>query len=165
MDRLPRIGTPGDRRRNRCHVDRYLTIETGVGIRHITTPTVNCSLEICRHALAALQVGEGRVVGSHEPSPGASLDRHVADRHAPLHREVADRVAGIFDEVPCAASGAELSNHRQHHVFRRHAEATTAIKRHAHRRLFGLHECLRREHMTNLARTDPEGERTKGTVR
>ena len=52
----------------------------------------------------ALDVGEGRVVGSDHAGPSAALDRHVADRHAPFHRQRTDRRAPVLDHVADAAA-------------------------------------------------------------
>ena len=113
-----RSGAPGHHRRDIGGVQRHrrVVMRAGIGgqrapIRHRLLPRL-----ALRRVLAALDVGERRLVRRDQPGPRAGLDRHVGHRHAPGHVERADRLAGVFDHVPGAAGGADLADDRQHDV-------------------------------------------------
>ena len=82
------------------------------------------SSSACSHAapfgakLAALEVGERRVVGRDHPGARARLDRHVAHGHAAFHRQRADRRPAVLDDRADPAAGADAADDREHDVLR-----------------------------------------------
>ena len=109
--------------------------------------------------------GERRLVGRDHARAAAALDRHVADGHAALHRERLDRRAGELDDVAGGAVDAHLADRREDEVLGGDAEAELARVADAHRARLGRDEALRRQHVLDLARADPEGERAERAVR
>ena len=65
---------------------------------------------------AALEVGEGGVVGRDHSGAGTGLDAHVADGHAALHGEGADGGAGVLDDVAGGPGGADVADDVQDDV-------------------------------------------------
>ena len=108
-------------------------------------------------ARAALDVFEGLVVRRDQAGAGAALDRHVADGHAPFHGERFDRLAGIFDDVACAAGGADLADDGEDDVLGGDAVFQRAVDAHAHVPGLLLDQRLGGEHMLDLARADAVG--------
>lgn len=114
--------------------------------------------------VAALHVVVGGLVGGDHAGAGTGLDRHVADRHAALHRERADRGAAVLQHVTLSTAGADLRDHGQDDVLRRHPRAQRALDRDRHR-LEGLErQGLRREDVLDLGRADAERHRAEGPV-
>ena len=113
----------------------------------------------------ALEPVEGDLVGSDHAGAPAALDRHVAERHATLHRERGDGRAAVLDDVSNGAVDPDLADRGEDQVLRGDAEAGLALVADPHRARAALHEALRREHVLDLARADPEGERAERAVR
>ena len=105
-----------------------------------------------RRARAALEVGEGRVVGRDHPGAGAALDRHVADVMRPSieSASIAGPVYSI--DVADAAGDADLADRAEHEVLRGHAERQLADEADPHRLRPRLQQRLRGEHVLDLAR-------------
>ena len=103
--------------------------------------------------------------GAIMPGAAAALDRHVADGHPALHRERLDRRAGELDDVADRSVDADLTDRGEDQVLGRDAEPERALVADPHRSRLGLDEALGREHVLDLARADPEGERAERAVR
>ena len=139
----------------------------GVGIGGEGAPVLDRALPLLarRRLRAALEVGEGRLVGGDHPGAGAPLDRHVADRHALLHRQRPDRVAGVLDHVADPARDPDLPDRAQDHVLGGESGRQVADELEQHRLRAPLVQRLRREHVLDLRGADAERERTEGAVR
>ena len=82
---------------------------------------------------AALQIGEGHIVGRDQPRARAMFDRHVANGQPPLDAQGADRGAGIFDDMPGAARCAQHAGDVEDDVLCRHAGADLTLDADFHR--------------------------------
>jgi hypothetical protein len=99
---------------------------------------------------AALEVGEGGLVGGDQAGAAPGLDRHVADRHAALHREAADDGARVLDGVAGAAAGADLADDGEDHVLRGAADGQVAVDADPHGLGALLHQRLGRQDVLDL---------------
>jgi hypothetical protein len=95
---------------------------------------------------------------------GAGLDGHVADGHPGLHRQLLDGAAPVLDDVPLAASRADLRDDGEDDVLRRDAGRQLAVHRHGHLLGLVLRQGLRGEDVLDLAGADAERERAEGAV-
>ncbi len=118
-----------------------------------------------RRARAALDIGEGLLVGRDQAGAGAAFDRHVADGHAAFHRQRADRLAGIFDDVAGAAGGADLADDGEDDVLGGDAGRQLAVDAHQHVLGLLLDQRLGGEHVLDLRRADAMRQRAEGAVR
>ena len=119
-----------------------------------------------RHARAALEIRERRLVGRDHSRARARLDRHVADRQASLHREAA-RSPG-----PRTRSRGRRRRRRRAARSRRARcpspstpSGQLALEADPQRARLALLQRLRREHVLDLGRADPERERAERAVR
>ena len=71
---------------------------------------------------------------------------------------------GVLDDVTGHAAHAEAPERAEDEVLGAHAEAELALVEDAHRAGLVLDHALRREHVLDLARADPEGQRAEGPV-
>jgi hypothetical protein len=110
------------------------------------------------------QVVQRDLVGSDHPRPPAALDRHVAHRHPALHRQRLDRRARELDDVAGAPSTPiwPIVPRIRSLAVTPAAERARVADPHGARP--GLHQALRGEHVLDLARADPEGQRPEGAV-
>ncbi len=108
---------------------------------------------------------ERRLVGRDHARAAAALDRHVADRHPAFHAQRLNRRTRVLDDVPDGALDAHLADRRQDQVLGGDAEPERSVIPDQHRLRLALHEALGREHVFDLARPDPERERTERAVR
>src|SRR3954467_10183200 len=100
------------------------------------------------------QVIEGGGVRGDHAGASARLDRHVAHRHPRFHRERSDGAAGELDDVARAPRNADLRDHRQDDVLRRHERLEPAVDADVERLRLALEQALRGEDVTDLARPD-----------
>ena len=119
-----------------------------------------------RSVRAALEVGEGGLIGGDHAGARAALDAHVAERHAALHGERADGCAGVLDGVAGAAVGADLVDDAEREILGgdalRQASPSTLISIDLGTLLL---QGLRGQHVLDFAGADAEGEGSKGAVR
>ena len=76
----------------------------------------------------------------------------------------ADRRAPVLDRLARAARDADPADDREHEVLRADARAERPVHRDRQRLRLALQEALRREHVRDLGRADPERERAEGAV-
>ena len=81
----------------------------------------------CGDEAAALEVGEGGLVGGDHAGAGTGFDAHVADGHAAFHGEGADGGAGVLDDVAGGAVGADLADDVEDDVLGGDAEGELAV--------------------------------------
>jgi hypothetical protein len=117
------IRPPGDEGGERDGIDFDDTIKVRAGVGRQRPPMGNGRVPIFPFGseAAALNVGEGRVVGSNESGARARLDAPVSEGHAAFHRERADGIACVFDDVAGCAIGADLANDAERQIFGGHA--------------------------------------------
>ncbi len=114
---------------------------------------------------AALQIGEGGLVGGDHARAGAGLDRHVADGHPGLHRELLDGGAAVLQDVALAAAGADLRDDRQDQVLGGDVLGQLAVDRDGHGLRAGQRQGLGGQDVLDLAGADAERQRAEGAVR
>ncbi len=167
----PGVRPPRHLRGDRARVDHDLAVELGAVVGGQLAP----ALDRLRRAPAPARrardapgrVNHAKVVSSGAIMPGAAaaLDRHVADGHPPLHRQRLDRGAGVLDDVAGEPTDAEPPERAEDQVLGGHTEAELALVADAHRARLVLDHALRRQHVLDLARADPERERAERAVR
>ena len=164
---LPRIGSPGHEGTERRSVDRDLGVEHGVVVGMQARPVGDCLVPLLplRGTILAAQEVERRLIRSDHARAGTGLDRHIADRHTPFHRQGADRGPAVLEDIALTAAGADAGDDGQDDVLCGHPCRQLAfdIDRHRLERL--QRQCLRRQHVLDLARTDAECKRTECPVR
>ena len=163
-DDLAGVGAPGDDGRDGARVDGDLAVERRALVGLQRAPVAQRLLEVLGRARAALHPVEGGLVGRDHARAAAALDRHVADRHPLFHRHALDDLAGVLDGVAGGAVGAHLADRGEDQVLRGDAVAERADVVDPHRLRLGLLQRLGREHVLDLARADPEGERAERAV-
>ena len=131
-------------------------------VRQWATASSQCCA--LRREAAALEVGEGGLVGSDHAGARAGLDAHVADGHAAFHGERADGGAGVLDDVAGCAVGADLADDGEDDVLGGDAAGQLAFDGDAEGLRLGLRQGLRGEHMLDFAGADAEGQRAEGAV-
>ena len=106
-------------------------IEICIGIRMQSIPIRYSSVPLFsfRRIAAAFDVFNSFVIHRHHAHARAGFNRHVADGHAPFNRHVAEHLAAEFNGMAGAASCADFTDNRQHHVFRGHALTQLAARR------------------------------------
>jgi hypothetical protein len=114
-----------------------------------------------RRHRAALQIGEGLVVGRQQARAGAGLDRHVGDGQPPFDAHRIERAAAIFDDVAGAAGGAEPADDRKDQILRADGEAKRSFDPHLQGAGGPKQQGLRRKHMLDFAGADAERERAE----
>ena len=82
----------------------------------------------------------------------------------PSIESAADRLAGVLDDVAGHAAHAEPAQRAEDQVLGRDAEAELSLVVDPHRARLVLDHALRGQHVLDLARADPEGQRTEGAV-
>ena len=117
-----------------------------------------------RREAAALEVGEGGLVGGDHAGAGAGFDAHVADGHAAFHGERADGGAGVLDDVAGGAVGADVADDVEDDVLGGDAEGKLAVDGDAEGLWLGLRQGLRGHDVLDFAGADAEGERAEGAV-
>ncbi len=113
---------------------------------------------------AALKIGVGGLVGGDHAGPGTGLDAHVADGHPALHGQRFDGAAPVFDDVPLAAAGTDLGDHRQDDVLGTDARRQFAVDVDRHRLERFERQRLGGEHVLDLRGADAHGDRAERTV-
>ncbi len=164
---LAGVGPPGDERAELAGVDDDLGVERRVVVGDQRAPVGDGGVPVLRPrapSVAALDVGEGRLVGGDHPGAGAGLDRHVADRHPRLHAQAPDGLAAVLQHVALAAAGADPGDHGQDQVLGGDALGQRALHGDRHR-LEGLErQRLGGQHVLDLGGADAEGQRAEGAV-
>ena len=113
---------------------------------------------------AALEVGEGGLVGRDHAGPRAGFDAHVADGHPAFHRQRFDGAAAVLDDVALAAAGSDLGDHRQDDVLGTDAGGQSAVDVDRHRLEGAQRQRLRGEHVLDLRGADAHRERAERAV-
>lgn len=164
---LARVGAPGDERRQLGGLDDHLGVELGVVVRTQRLPVLHRRVPVgaLGGVRAALEVGEGGLVGGDHARAGAGLDRHVADGHAGLHRELLDGLAAVLQDVALAAAGADPRDDRQDQVLGGDTLGQLAVDRDRHGLRAGQGQRLGGQHVLDLGGADAERERAEGAVR
>ena len=151
----------------RCGIDVQLAVEDCAFVGGQCPPVrdgrVPCGA--LRREAAALEIGEGGLVGSDHAGASAGLDAHVADGHAAFHRERADGRACVLDRVAGGAVGADLADDVEDDVLGGDAEGKLAVDGDAEGLWLGLRQRLRGHHVLDFAGADAEGERAEGSMR
>ncbi len=163
---LARVGAPGDERRQLGGVHDDLVVEDRVVVGAQGLPVRDGGVPVgsLGRVVAALEVGEGGLVGGDHAGPGARLDGHVADGHPGLHRELLDGLAAVLDDVALAAAGADPGDDGEDQVLGGDAVGQLALDGDGHG-LEGRHrQRLGGEHVLDLAGADAEGQRAEGAV-
>ena len=166
-DDLGGVGAPGDVRREGGRVDDDLFVEGGALVGRERPPVVEGLLpgRPAGRVGAALEVGEGGVVGRDHPGAGARLDAHVAHRHPPLHREAriaAPRYSMTWPMPPPVPMRPMIAEDDVLGASPRPAASPSTVD--GHRRGPDLGEGLGGEHVLDLARADAEGQGAEGAV-
>ena len=165
---LARVGAPGDERARVSAASRIdLGVELGVVVGAQARPVLDGGVPLgaLRRVVAALQIGERRLVRRDHAGARAPLDAHVADRHAALHRHLLEHRAAVLDHVALAAAGAGLGDDGEDDVLGRDAVGQLAVDGDRHR-LRPVHgQRLGGEHVLDLAGADAERERAERAVR
>jgi len=135
-----------------------LGVEPRVVVTHEGSPTLCGRLELVAlgDARSRSQVFDRRVVNGDEAGARTGLDAHIADRHPTFHGEVTYRLTPILDDVARAAAGAEGPDDGERDVLGRDARTHVALECDGHGLSFLLGECLRGEHVLDLAGADAE---------
>ena len=132
-------------------------------VRQWATASSQCGARAGREA-AALEVGEGGLVGGDEAGAGSGFDAHVADGHAAFHGEGADGGAGVFDDVAGGAVGADAADDVEDDVLGGDAEGEFAVDGDAEGLGLRLRQGLRGQDVLDFAGADAEGESAEGPV-
>ena len=160
-------GAPGHGWRDIAGVECNLAVETGVCVSRKLGPVPQGRLPIraFRGKVAPFDVIECHLIRGHQPQPRSPFDAEIAQRQAPLHAQCADSGAGIFNRVAACPIGPQLCDPVQSQIFGCDTGPQFAVHSDPHR--FGplLPDCLRRQNMRHLCRTDAKGQRTKGPMR
>jgi hypothetical protein len=135
----------------------------GIGGSLLHSATACPMLRLGREA-AALEIGEGGLVGSDHAGAGAGFDAHVADGHAAFHGERADGGAGVLDDAAGCAVGADLADDGEDDVLGGDAGGQLAFDGDAEGLGLGLRQGLRGQHVLDFAGADAEGERAECAV-
>ena len=112
----------------------------------------------------ALEIGKGCFIRRNKASTRPGLNRHVANRHPAFHRQGTNGIPGKFNDITGAARRADMANNRQHNILGGDTGAGFAVHGDAH--IFGLfhQQGLGGQHMLNLRRANPKGQRTKSPM-
>ena len=167
LDALARIGAPGHIRFEIFSLDGHFLVEHGVIVGFQRLPVFDGFVPhfAFRRVRAALQVFERHFVRRDHAGAGACFDRHVADGHACVHRQFLDGFAAIFDDVPLAATSADLCDNRKNNVFCGDALRQLTFDIHGH----GLERLqaqgLRCHNMFDFGGADADGHGTERAVR
>ena len=166
-DAHARVGSVGDHRLEHRGVDGDRLVVLRAVVRRERLPPLHGGIPRVPlgHVTPAVQVFEGRVVGRDEAGTGPCLDRHVADRHALLHGQRADRLAAVFEDMAGAAAHPDAGDQRQDDVLRRDAGAEPSIDPYLVGPRPTLEQALGGQDHLDLAGSDPEGQRTEGSMR
>ena len=160
-------GAPGDLGLELGRVDLDHQVEMRAIVAAQATPQRCGMLELdaLGRERPALDIADRGLVNSHQPGPGAGLDRHVAHRHPAFHAQRTDRRAAELDRVTGAACGANLADDRQHDVLGAHAPGQHAVD--LDQQVFRLlgQQRLGGHHMLDLAGADAMGQCAKSAVR
>ncbi len=117
-----------------------------------------------RGEAAALEVGEGGVVGGDHAGAGTGFDAHVADGHAAFHGERADGGAGVLDCVAGGSGGADLADDVEDDVLGGDAEGELAVDGDAEGFGLVLRQGLRGHDVLDFGGADAECECAEGSV-
>ena len=112
----------------------------------------------------ALHIVEGRFIWRDQTGFGTHLNGHIAQGHATLHAQRLNRVAAEFNDVAGTACAAGFTDDRQHDVFRGNARCRFALHFNLHRFGAALLQGLRRQHVFNFRRANPERQGAKRAV-
>ena len=114
---------------------------------------------------AAFDVFDGFFVHRHQTRARTAFDGHVANGHAAFHGQTAYGRAGKFNRVTRAASGADLADDGQHHVFAGDAFGQDALHLDQHVLGFFCQQGLGGHDVLDLGRTDAVRQRAKRPMR
>ena len=157
----------GDHRLEGARVDRDRLVVRGAVVGRQLLPARERRVpgRPLRCVRPAVDVLVGRVVRRDEPGPRAALDAHVADRHPLFHRQRADRLAAVLEDVAGPATDADPGQQGEDDVLGAHAWDEPAIDPDFVGLRVALEQGLGGEDHLDLARPDPERQRSEGAVR
>ncbi|OIQ65249.1 hypothetical protein GALL_531940 [mine drainage metagenome] len=162
-DDMFRADAPGHLRDDGPDIDNDFPVEHRVRVTRKPTPGLDRPLPHLapRRVTPATDIFVGFFIRRDHAHLGAEFDRKITDGEPPFDRHVADGAAGIFDGVAGAAGGSDVADQREDEILGRHAQGRPALELHAHGFGTSLDKRLRRQHVRQLARPDPESERTQ----
>ena len=167
LDALTRVGAPRHIRLEIFGLDGHFLVEYGVVIGFQRLPVFDGLVPhfTFRRVRASLQIFERHFVRRDHAGASARFDRHVADGHACVHRQFLDGLTTIFNDVPLAATGADLRDNRKNNVFCGDAlrQFTFDIHGHGFERLQA--QGLRCHNMFDFGGADADGHGTERAVR
>src|SRR5439155_1037276 len=99
-----------------------------------------------------------------ERAPCTRARRRPRLAHPPTGQRT-DRVSGVLDDVPGRAGGPDATDQGEDEILGRDAREGCTGDARLHRPRLGPYEALGRQHVLDLARADPEGQRPEGSVR
>ena len=113
----------------------------------------------------ALTVLDRLLVRRDNARPRTCLNRHITNRHAAFHGHCLNGTARELDRIAGTAGSADLANDCQNDVLAADPEAEFARNFNAQLPRLALPQGLRRHHMIDLGRADPERNATKRAMR
>ena len=156
-----------DHRLELAGIQMNLAVESSIRVARQRFPVRDGSSPVLTFGgvRASLHKVEGRLVWRDHARPRARLDTHVADRHALRHAQRFNRLASVLEDIARAAVRADLRDDREDDVFGGHAATEFAADVDRHCFGLGLQQALRREHVTDFGRANPERQRPERAVR
>ncbi len=163
---LARVGAPRHLRFNVGALKHLAYVILGSSIGRQLFPTFHGAIKLRAlwHHRSTLEIVERDLIGRNHTSACTGFDRHVANRHALFHRQRSHAVASVLDDITGSASGPDLADQIEDHVFGGDTGRQLAIDSQFQRLRFELQQGLSRKHMFDFAGTDAKGQCAKRAV-